>query len=228
MSGKPQVHTAIQSYRGIDMIFRDRRAGGDALAGLLQKYAGRHDAIVLALPRGGVPVGDEVASRLGLPLDVFIVRKLGAPEQPELAIGAIASGGVRVLDNDIVRALEISPATIEAVAKRELQELTRREHLYRGERPAPKVAGKTIILVDDGLATGSSMRSAVSALRQQQPARIVVAVPIAARQTCEALQPVADEVVCAVTPAPFYAVGQWYDVFDQTTDDEVHQLLERA
>jgi putative phosphoribosyl transferase len=210
------------------MIFRDRREGGKALAELLLKYAGRDDAIVLALPRGGVPVGDEVAKRLGVPFDIFIVRKLGVPGQPELPLGAIASGGVRVLDQDVVRALEIPLSTIEAVAKRELQELGRREHLYRGERPEPELARKTVILVDDGLATGSSMRSAVSAVRQQRPARIVVAVPVAARQTCEALQEVADEVVCAATPAPFFAVGQWYDVFDQTSDDEVRELLEYA
>jgi putative phosphoribosyl transferase len=210
------------------MIFRDRHAGGKALAELLRKYAGRDGLIVLALPRGGVPVGDEVADRLGVPLDVFIVRKLGAPGQPELALGAIASGGVRVLDRDLVRALGIPSSTIEGLAKREQEELERRERLYRGDRLPPDLTGKTVILVDDGLATGASMRSAISAVRQQGPAWIVVAVPIAARQTCEALAGVADEVVCAATPSPFYAVGQWYQIFDQTTDDEVRRLLARS
>jgi putative phosphoribosyl transferase len=210
------------------MIYRDRRAGGSALAERLQEYAGRDDAIVLALPRGGVPVGDEVALRLGVPLDVFIVRKLGVPGQPELALGAIASGGIRVLHQEVVRALEISRSTIEAIARREQQELERRELLYRGQRPEPELSGKIVILVDDGLATGASMRSAVSAIRQKRPAKIVVAVPVAARETCEALQEDADEVICAATPTPFFAVGQWYDIFDQTSDEEVHQLLERS
>lgn len=210
------------------MLFRDRRVGGEALSSLLKQYARRSDAIVLALPRGGVPVADELANRLGLPLDVFAVRKLGVPRQPELAFGAIATGGVRVLDPEIVQSLNISASTIETVTAREEQELERRERLYRGERSAPDLRNKIVILVDDGLATGSSMRSAIVAVRQLEPARILVAVPVAARQTCEGLREIADEVVCAATPVPFFAVGQWYEVFDQTTDEEVHQLLTRA
>ena len=210
------------------MIFQDRRAGGEALAGLLAKYAGRDDVIVLALPRGGVPVADEIANRLGVAMDVFVVRKLGVPQQPELALGAIASGGVRVIDPDTVQALGIPDSAIETVARREQQELERRERLYRGERGAPELEDKIVILVDDGLATGASMRSAVAAVRQQQPARVIVAVPVAARQTCEALHEIADEVVCAATPTPFFAVGQWYEIFDQTSDEEVHELLARS
>lgn len=209
-------------------MFRDRSEGGRALAGLLARYAGRAGVIVLALPRGGVPVGYEVARALGVPLDVFVVRKLGAPGQPELAIGAIASGGVRVLDAELVRALAITPETIEAIAGREEEELQRRERLYRGERKPRELGGETVILVDDGLATGASMRSAVAAVRQQGPAKVVVAVPVAAAQVCTAFQQIADEVVCAATPTPFYAVGQWYAVFDQTDDDEVRRLLAGA
>ncbi len=210
------------------MIFQDRRAGGEALAALLQRYAGRDDVIVLALPRGGVPVAAEVSNRLGVPLDVLLVRKLGVPGHEELAMGAIASGGVRVLDPSILRSLNIQPWAVETVARREQQELERREHQYRGDRPEPDLRGKTVILVDDGLATGSTMRSAIAAVRQQQPKRIVVAAPVAAREACESLQEIADEVVCAATPMPFYAVGQWYGTFDQTSDSEVHRLLERS
>jgi len=210
-------------------MFRDRREAGHYLADLLAaEYAGRNNVIVFALPRGGVPVGYEVARRLGAPLDVFVVRKLGVPSQPELALGAIASGGVRVLNREIVEGLGIPAQVIEAVARRELEELARRERLYRGERPPPQIRGKTVILVDDGLATGSTMRSAAQALGQQQPGRLVVAVPVAARSTCEELQEVVDEVVCAVTPYPFFAVGQWYSDFRETSDEEVHELLQRA
>jgi len=209
-------------------LFKDRRDAGKQLAQELSAYAGRSDVIVLALPRGGVPVAYEVARALNAPLDIFIVRKLGLPGHEELAIGAIASGGVRVLNEDIVRALNIPEAMIEAIARRELQELERRERTYRGNRPPPEVRGRTVILIDDGLATGASMRAAVAALRAQNPARIVVAVPTAAPETREAFESEVDEIVCAMTPEPFYGVGRWYEDFSQTTDEEVRALLEEA
>ena len=209
-------------------MFRDRREAGRHLADLLAEYAGRDDAIVLALPRGGVPVGYEVARKLGAPLDVFVVRKLGAPGQPEFALGAIASGGIRVLNRDAVQTLGVPASMIEEIARRELEELSRREQLYRGTRATPNLRGKKVILVDDGLATGSTMRSAAAAIKQQSPARLVVAVPVAARSTCEELGQVVDQVVCAVTPFPFFAVGQWYADFSETSDDEVRELLERT
>jgi predicted phosphoribosyltransferase len=209
-------------------MFRERREAGRLLAELLAEYSGRHDVIVLALPRGGVPVGYEVARKLGAPLDVFVVRKLGLPSQPELAIGAIASGGVRVLNRELVEGLGIPEEVIDQVARREQEELRRRERLFRGERPPPDLRGKTVILVDDGLATGSTMRSAVRAIKQQSPAQVIVAVPVAARSTCEELQDVVDKVVCAVTPFPFFAVGQWYADFRETSDEEVRELLARA
>jgi predicted phosphoribosyltransferase len=205
--------------------FRDRGAAGRGLAGRLRKYAGRDDVIVLALPRGGVPVALPVAEALGAPLDVFLVRKLGVPGREELAMGAIASGGVRVLNRDVVAALRIANRVIDAVAEREARELERRERLYRHGRPAVDVAGRTVILVDDGLATGSTMRAAATALRLRRPARIVIAVPAAPPETCDELRREADEVVCAITPDPFFAVGEWYDDFRQTTDDEVRELL---
>jgi predicted phosphoribosyltransferase len=209
-------------------VYRDRTEAGRVLAERLGAYADRPDVIVLALPRGGVPVGYEVARALHAPLDVFIVRKLGVPGHEELAMGAVATGGVRVLNEQVVRGLGIPDSVIDAVASWELEELRRRERLYRGERPPPDVRGKTVILVDDGLATGSTMLAAVRALRQQQPARIVVAVPIAAPDTCELLRAEVDDVVCAVTPEPFYAVGLWYRDFSQTTDEEVRELLAQA
>jgi putative phosphoribosyl transferase len=209
-------------------LFKDRRDAGKQLAQELSAYAGRSDVIVLALPRGGVPVAYEVACALNAPLDIFIVRKLGLPGHEELAIGAIASGGVRVLNEDIVRALNIPGSVIDSIARRELQELERRERTYRGNRPPPEVRGRTVILVDDGLATGASMRAAVAALRAQNPARIVVAVPTAAPETCEAFESEVDEIVCAMTPEPFYGVGRWYEDFSQTTDEEVRALLEEA
>ena len=184
--------------------------------------------MVLALPRGGVPVGYEVARALEAPLDVFVVRKLGVPDREELAMGAIASGGVVVLNDDAVRGLGIPPEVIEQVATRERAELQRREHEYRQNRPLPDVTGKTVVLVDDGLATGASMRAAVVALRQRNPARIVVAVPAAPAPTCAELAKVADEVICTTTPSPFHAVGLAYWDFTQTTDDEVRQLLRAA
>jgi len=210
------------------MLFANRREAGRILASLLMKYADRDDVLVLALPRGGVPVGFEVAQALRAPLDVFIVRKLGVPGHDELAMGAIATGGVRVLNDDVVTSLELEPEVIDAVAAREEKELARRERLYRGARPAPDVHGRTVILIDDGLATGSTMRAAVAALRKQRPARIVVAVPVAASETCEEFKTEVDEVVCAATPRMFNGVGRWYEDFSQTTDEEVHELLAQA
>jgi len=210
------------------MLFANRREAGRILASLLMKYADRDDVLVLALPRGGVPVGFEVAQALRAPLDVFIVRKLGVPGHDELAMGAIATGGVRVLNDDVVISLELEPEVIDAVAAREEKELARRERIYRGARPAPDVHGRTVILVDDGLATGSTMRAAVAALRKQTPARIVVAVPVAAPETCKEFKTEVDEAVCAATPRMFNGVGRWYEDFSQTTDEEVHELLAQA
>jgi len=208
--------------------FLDRREAGHVLAGHLTRYADRDDVAVLALPRGGVPVAFEVAQALHLPLDVLIVRKLGVPGHEELAMGAIASGGVRIVNEGVMRDMGISAPLLESVAVGEQNELARREKVYRGERQAVGVEGRTILLVDDGLATGSTMRAAVAALRQRNPERVVVAVPVAARSTCEELKEEVDEVVCAVTPAPFYGVGQWYENFSQTSDEEVKELLDRA
>jgi putative phosphoribosyl transferase len=208
--------------------FKDRIDAGRRLAAQLTSYARRADVLVLALPRGGVPVAFEVARALGVPLDVFIVRKLGVPGHEELAMGAIASGGARLVDERLVQQLGIRDQQIEAVANAEQRELERRERQYRGDRPPPDVAGRTVILVDDGLATGASMRVAVAALRHEHAASVVVAVPIAPPETCELLRSEANDVVCAVTPEPFYAVGLWYEDFTQTTDEEVHELLERA
>jgi putative phosphoribosyl transferase len=210
------------------MIYRDRIEAGRRLASRLADYADRPDVLVLALPRGGVPVAFEVARELHAPLDIFLVRKLGLPGHEELAMGAIATGGVRVLNEDVVAHLRIPGEVIDSVAADELRELERRERAYRGDRPAPDVRGKTVILVDDGLATGSTMRAAAAALRQQQPARIVVAVPVSARQTCDEYRMGVDEIICAVTPEPFQAVGLWYKDFSQTTDEEVRDLLARA
>jgi putative phosphoribosyl transferase len=207
------------------MLFRDRADAGRRLAAKLTAYAGRSDVLVLALPRGGVPVGFEVAQALRAPLDVFLVRKLGVPGREELAMGALASGGVSVINEDVVRTLGISDRVIAAAAEREEEELRRRERAYRDDRPSPNVRGRTIILVDDGLATGSTMRAAVAALRKLRPARIVAAVPVGAVETCAELGNEADEMICASTPAPFHAVGLWYDDFSQTTDDEVRALL---
>jgi putative phosphoribosyl transferase len=208
--------------------FRDRREAGDRLAERLRAYANRTDAIVLALPRGGVPVAYEVAEQLRVPLDVFVVRKLGVPGQEELAMGALASGGVRVLDDELIRMAGVSVTDIERVTAMATEELSRQEGRYRGARRFPDIRDKTVILVDDGLATGSTMRAAVQALRAQRPTAIVVAVPVGAPETCEALRAVADDVVCVETPEPFRAVGLWYEDFAQTTDDEVHALLDRA
>src|SRR5260370_1472187 len=199
--------------------FSNRAEAGKRLAEKLEKFAGCSDVIVLGLPRGGVPVAYEVARALGVPLDVFLVRKLGVPGYEELAMGAVATGGVRVPSDRLVNALRIPAHVIDAVAAQEQQELRRRERLYRGGRPSPDVRGKTVILVDDGLATGATMQAAIQALRQQQPARIVVAVPTAPPETCEQMRARADDVVCAITPEPFYSVGLWYENFSQTTDE---------
>jgi putative phosphoribosyl transferase len=218
--------SASQSTNGVpERRFRNRQEAGRLLAERLQEHGGR-DVIVLALPRGGVPVGLEIARALGVPLDVFLVRKLGLPGQEELAMGAIASGGARVLNEDLVTTLGLSSEVIDSVAAREQAELERRERVYRGDRPAPDVGGRTVIVVDDGLATGSSMRAAVAALRQRGPARIVVAVPAAPRQTRDELAPQVDELVVLKTPHPFYAVGAWYEDFSEVSDDEVRALLE--
>lgn len=208
--------------------FRDRADAGRVLASQLEEYAKRPDVVVLALPRGGVPVAFEVAEALNAPLDVFLVRKLGVPGHEELAMGAIASGGIRVLNRDVVRALNVPQNVIDGVAEAERRELERRERLYRGDRPRVDVRGRTVILVDDGLATGATMRAAVAALRQEDPDRIVVAVPTAAPETCDEFRDEVDEIVCAITPEPFYAVGLWYEDFSQTTDEEVRSLLEEA
>lgn len=213
---------------GEDVIYRDRSEAGKQLAARLTRYADREDVLVLALPRGGVPVAFEVAKQLHVPLDIFLVRKLGVPGHEELAMGAISAGGVRVLNQDAIDYLRIPASVIDAVAASELQELERRERAYRGDRPEPDGRGKTVILVDDGLATGSSMRAAAAALRQQEPARIVVAVPVSAPQTCDEYRMGVDEIICAKTPEPFYGVGLWYEDFSQTTDEEVRELLERA
>ncbi len=210
------------------MIFQDRTDAGQELAARLTKYANRPDVLVLALPRGGVPVAYEVAKRIGAPLDVFLVRKLGVPGHEELAMGAIASGGVRVINEDVARFLKIPDEVIDAVTADEQQELERRESAYRDDRPPPDVKGRVVILIDDGLATGSTMRAAAAALRKQGPARIVVAVPVSAPETCNEFRSEVDEIVCAVTPEPFRGVGLWYKDFSQTTDEEVRELLERA
>jgi putative phosphoribosyl transferase len=212
----------------MDTRYRNRVEAGRELAGRLTAYAGRPDVLVLGLPRGGVPVAYEVARALAVPLDIFLVRKLGVPGHEELAMGAIASGGVRVLNTEVVALLRIPPHVIDQVAAAETRELARREDAYRAGRPAPDPRGRTVILVDDGLATGSTMRAAVAALRRLEPARIVVAVPVAAAATCAELRDEADEVVCARTPEPFIAVGLWYEDFRPTTDEEVCELLRRA
>lgn len=209
--------------------YTDRSEAGRVLADALDHYAGRSDLLVLALPRGGVPVAYEVAHVLDAPLDLMIVRKLGLPGQEELAMGAIASGGGRVLNKEVIHGWwGVSDDVVEAVTQRETQELRRRERAYRGDRPDPELAGRCVILVDDGLATGSTMRAAVSAVKHGDPGRIVVAVPVAPPDTIDTLSAQVDEVVCPATPASFRAVGQWYVRFPQTSDDEVRDLLKRA
>ena len=210
------------------MQFRNRIEAGRLLAGRLIQYANRRDVLVLALPRGGVPVGYEIAQALNVPLDVFVVRKLGVPGHEELAMGAISSGGVRVLNGGVIEGLGIPDDVIDAVAARELRELERRERAYRGERPAPDVRECMVILVDDGIATGSTMKAAVEALRKLEARRIVVAAPTAALSTVREMRPDVDELVAVMTPADFAGVGQWYEDFSQTTDEEVRELLQRA
>jgi len=210
------------------MLFRDRSDAGRQLASKLMRYANRDDVVVLALPRGGVPVGYEVAKALHAPLDVFVVRKLGVPGHEELAMGAIASGGVRILNDSVLSQLPISEEAIEAASAREEEELRRREQAYRDGRPPLALEGKIVLLVDDGLATGSTMRAAVEALRRLHPGWVVVAVPVGAKETCADFKEVADDALCAATPEPFYAVGMWYDDFAQTGDDEVRELLARG
>jgi putative phosphoribosyl transferase len=208
--------------------YQDRRDAGRVLASALVSYAGRSDVTVLALPRGGVPVAYEVARHLGAPLDILVVRKLGVPGHEELAMGALASGDVQVMNEEVVSALGISQGAVALAVARESRELARRERAYRGKRPPLDVSGRTVILVDDGLATGSTMRAAVAGLRQRGPERIVVGVPIAAPSTCEEFAYEVDDIVCAATPEPFYAVALWYADFPQTTDQEVRELLETA
>jgi predicted phosphoribosyltransferase len=208
--------------------FRDRRDAGIKLAQALSHYTGHPDVTVFALPRGGVPVAYEVALALHAPLDIFVVRKLGLPGREELAIGAIGSGGVRVLNDDIIRILNIPQEVINIVARQELQELERREHMYRRDRTPLRVRDRTVILIDDGLATGASMKAAVMGMRIRRPARIVIAVPTAAREVCDAFQFAVDEMVCAITPEPFDGVSKWYELFTQIEDEEVRDLLEAA
>src|SRR5499426_569254 len=210
------------------MRYQDRTEAGRLLAERLAKYKNRPDVVILALPRGGVPVAYEVAQALNAPLDVFVVRKLGVPGQEELAMGAIASGGVRVLNEDVVQMLRIPDEVIEEVVTIEAEELERRERLYRGDRPGLDARGRVAILIDDGLATGSTMRAAARALRRHQPSCVVVAAPVAAGETCDELSREVDEVICAETPEPFYAISLWYRDFTQTTDDQVRELLAQS
>jgi putative phosphoribosyl transferase len=214
--------------RSMRTLFTDRHDAGRVLAGALDMYAHQPDVIVLGLPRGGVVVAFEVAQALHAPLDVFVVRKLGVPGQEELAMGAIASGGVRVLNRSIVDQLRIDAEMIDAIAEQERRELERRESLYRGDRPPLDVHGHSVLLIDDGLATGSTMRAAVVALRQLQPRRLVVGVPVSASETCDEFRSEVDDIVCARTPEPFLSVGMWYEDFSQTTDQEVRSLLAQA
>lgn len=210
------------------MLFQNRTIAGQMLVEKLTNYTNRSDVIVLGLPRGGVPVAFEVAQALKAPLDVLVVRKLGVPEQEELAMGAIAVGGVRIINQYIINSLKISEEKIARVAAQEERELERREHLYRGDRPFPDLQKRTVIIVDDGLATGATMWAAVASVRQQHPARIIIAVPVAAPATCRELQTRVDEILCVTTPEPFYSVGLWYKDFPQTTDAQVRELLEKA
>lgn len=205
--------------------YQDRKEAGKILADHLKPYAHRNDVIVLALPRGGVPVAHEIAERLHAPLDVFIVRKLGVPGHEELAMGAIAMGGVTVFNDEVLNSVSVSKTAMDRVIKAEHEELNRREKVYRGTKPFPKLTGKTVILVDDGIATGATIRAAVKALRHLKPARIVIAVPVAEVTTCETLSKIVDQMVCPLRPSYFYAVGAWYEHFDQTSDQEVFRLL---
>lgn len=209
-------------------LFNDRADAGKKLAKKLSEYANRSDVIILALPRGGVPVAFEVAKELNVKMDVFIVRKLGVPGNEELAMGAIASDNIRVLNEDVIRSFQIPQSVIDEVAVNELRELERRERLYRGNRPKPDISGSTVILIDDGLATGATMRAAAAAVKTKNPAKIVIAVPTAASDTCSAFENEVDKTICVATPEPFYGVGAWYEDFSQTTDKEVCELLNKA
>ena len=226
--GQGVGNTARARLGSIATRFRDRTDAGSRLADALGTYANRADVLVLALPRGGVPVAAEVATKLNIPLDVLIVRKLGVPFHPELGMGAITSGGVRILNKEVIDALGITTGAIETVAQDEQRELERREKAYRGDVAAPKLEGKTVMLVDDGIATGSTMLAAIMAVRKLKAARVIVAVPTAAASTLKKMREVADDVVALLAPEEFYAVGQWYENFSQTTDEEVRELLARA
>ena len=209
-------------------LFNDRADAGKSWRKKLSEYANRSDVIILALPRGGVPVAFEVAKELNVKMDVFIVRKLGVPGNEELAMGAIASDNIRVLNEDVIRSFQIPQSVIDEVAVNELRELERRERLYRGNRPKPDISGSTVILIDDGLATGATMRAAAAAVKTKNPAKIVIAVPTAASDTCSAFENEVDKTICVATPEPFYGVGAWYEDFSQTTDKEVCELLNKA
>jgi putative phosphoribosyl transferase len=228
MGMRRRLRESAEGTSALSIPFQNRVDAGRQLAARLACYAKEPDVVILALPRGGVPVAFEVARKLNAPLDVFLVRKLGVPGHEELAMGAIASGGLRVLNDEVVRVLGIPPEDVDSVARQEGLELERRDREYRDGRPAPKVKGKICILVDDGLATGSTMRAAVAALRRLEPRRIVVAVPVAPPDVCSEFERLADETVCLVTPEPFFAVGAWYEDFSQTTDQEIRELLARA
>lgn len=212
----------------METCYYDRTQAGRILASMLTRYANRRDVLILALPRGGVPVAYEVAKALHAPLDIFLVRKLGVPGHEELAMGAIATGGVRVINQDVVRTLYISPQVLDDVAFYEQQELERRERIYRDNRPVPVMRDQTVLLIDDGLATGATMRAAVQALRVQAPAKIVIAVPVAAYSTYRQFRTEVDEIICAQTPEIFYGVGWWYEDFSQTSDQQVRELLSRS
>ncbi len=227
-SDVPDPESRARLLMAVEQRFLDRRDAGRHLADRLTAYAHRDDVTVLALPRGGVPVAAEIAQALEAPLDILVVRKLGLPGQPEYAMGAIASGDVRVLNTQVLQQLAISYSAIDLVTRAETRELHRREKLYRGDRPMPPVEGRQVILVDDGMATGASMRAGVQALRELRPARIVVAVPVSSAETCQLITQDADEVICALTPERFRSVGQWYERFEQTTDEEVRRLLATA
>ncbi len=208
--------------------FRDRKEAGEILAGYLKGYANQPQVIALALPRGGVPVAYEVANTLSIPLDLFIVRKLGVPGHEELAMGAIASGNTVFFNDSLIKQLQLQPSAIDAVLHSEQKELIRREQLYRGNRPFPKLLGKDVILIDDGIATGATMRAAVKALHKHKPDTLIIAVPVAAQETCRELAKIVDKLICPIQPKNFGAVGLWYDFFPQTSDSEVIELVEKA
>jgi putative phosphoribosyl transferase len=218
----------LKEFKEFPTMFTNRSEAGRILASQLGRYKGWADVVILALPRGGIPVAYEIGKELEAPVDVFVVRKLGVPGQEELAMGAIATGDVRIINYDVVNQLGLDQATIDRVTDQERRELRRREQLYRGDRKPPVLAGKSIILVDDGIATGSTMRAAIAALRQLGPARLIVAVPVVAAETYREIAAEVDEIFCPETPEVFFAISEWYETFGQTTDDEVRDLLSRA